>query len=218
MKFFIDTANTYEIKEVEKTGLLDGVTTNPSLMSREIERTGKSSDAILKEICAAVKGPVSGEVIASDTEGMIKEARQLAAIAPNICVKIPMTEEGIKAVKVLSSENIMTNVTLVFTPVQAVMAAKAGASFVSPFIGRLDDISSDGMRIIEDITLIFGNYGYETEVIVASVRHPMHVLESMRYGADVCTIPYKVIKQLIKHPLTDAGIKKFMEDYEKTAK
>lgn len=218
MKFFIDTANTDEIKEVEKTGLLDGVTTNPSLMSREIERTGKSSDAILKEICAAVKGPVSGEVIASDTEGMIKEARQLAAIAPNICVKIPMTEEGIKAVRVLSSENIMTNVTLVFTPVQAVMAAKAGASFVSPFIGRLDDISSDGMRIIEDITLIFGNYGYETEVIVASVRHPMHVLESMRYGADVCTIPYKVIKQLIKHPLTDAGIKKFMEDYEKTAK
>lgn len=218
MKFFIDTANTDEIKEVEKTGLLDGVTTNPSLMSREIERTGKSSDTILKEICAAVKGPVSGEVIASDTEGMIKEARQLAAIAPNICVKIPMTEEGIKAVRVLSSENIMTNVTLVFTPVQAVMAAKAGASFVSPFIGRLDDISSDGMRIIEDITLIFGNYGYETEVIVASVRHPMHVLESMRYGADVCTIPYKVIKQLIKHPLTDAGIKKFMEDYEKTAK
>ncbi len=218
MKFFIDTANTDEIKEVAKTGLLDGVTTNPSLMLKEIERTGRSSAEILKEICSIVKGPVSGEVNSLETDMMVKEARELAAIADNICVKIPMTEDGMKAVKILSSENIMTNVTLVFTPIQAVLAAKAGATFVSPFIGRLDDISADGMRIIDDITLIFNNYGFETEVIVASVRHPMHVLDAMKFGADISTIPYKVLKQLMKHPLTDAGIKKFMEDYEKSNK
>lgn len=218
MKFFIDTANTDEIKEIAKTGLLDGVTTNPSLMLKEIERTGRSSAEILKDICSIVKGPVSGEVNSLDTDGMIKEAGVLAEIADNICVKIPMTEDGMKAVKVLSSENIMTNVTLVFTPIQAVLAAKAGAAFVSPFIGRLDDISADGMSIIEDITLIFNNYGFETEVIVASVRHPMHVLDAMKFGADISTIPYKVLKQLMKHPLTDAGIRKFMEDYEKSNK
>ena len=218
MKFFIDTANIDEIREIASTGLLDGVTTNPSLMSKEVQRTGKNPDDIIKEICKAVKGPVSAEVISVKTEGMIDEARILSKLADNICVKIPMTNDGMKAVKVLSSENIKTNVTLVFTPVQAVMAAKAGASFVSPFIGRLDDIIIRGMDIIEDIMLIYSNYGFQSEIIVASIRHPLHVLESMRAGADIATIPYSILLKLMKHPLTDNGIERFLKDYEKIIK
>ncbi len=218
MKFFIDTANIDEIREIASTGLLDGVTTNPSLMSKEIQRTGKNPDDIIKEICEAVKGPVSAEVISIKTEGMIDEARILSKLADNICVKIPMTNDGMKAVKVLSGENIKTNVTLVFTPVQAVMAAKAGASFVSPFIGRLDDIIIRGMDIIEDIMLIYSNYGFQSEIIVASIRHPLHVLESMRAGADIATIPYSVLLKLMKHPLTDSGIERFLNDYKKIIK
>ncbi|MCK4523838.1 fructose-6-phosphate aldolase, partial [candidate division WOR-3 bacterium] len=197
---------------------LDGVTTNPSLMSKEVQRTGKNPDDIIKEICKAVKGPVSAEVISVKTEGMIDEARILSKLADNICVKIPMTNDGMKAVKVLSGENIKTNVTLVFTPVQAVMAAKAGASFVSPFIGRLDDIIIRGMDIIEDIMLIYSNYGFQSEIIVASIRHPLHVLESMRAGADIATIPYSILLKLMKHPLTDSGIERFLSDYEKIIK
>lgn len=218
MKFFIDTANIDEIREIASTGLLDGVTTNPSLMSKEVQRTGKNPDDIIKEICKAVKGPVSAEVISVKTEGMIDEARILSKLADNICVKIPMTNDGMKAVKVLSGENIKTNVTLVFTPVQAVMAAKAGASFVSPFIGRLDDIIIRGMDIIEDIMLIYSNYGFQSEIIVASIRHPLHVLESMRAGADIATIPYSILLKLMKHPLTDSGIERFLSDYEKIIK
>ncbi len=218
MKFFIDTANIDEIREVASTGLLDGVTTNPSLMSKEIQRTGNKPNDIIKEICKAVKGPVSAEVISVKTEGMIDEARILSNLADNICVKIPMTNDGMKAVKVLSSENIKTNVTLVFTPIQAVMAAKAGATFVSPFIGRLDDIIIRGMDIIEDIMLIYSNYGFQSEIIVASIRHSLHVLESMRAGADIATIPYSVLLKLMKHPLTDSGIERFLSDYEKIIK
>ncbi len=214
MKFFIDTANTDEIKELSSAGLLDGVTTNPSLIAREFKRTGRKPDIIIKEIVEMVKGPVSAEVVGVDAESMIEEARTLSGIAENICVKIPMTIEGMKAVKVLSAENIMTNVTLVFTPVQAVIAAKAGATFVSPFIGRLDDIVSRGMDIIEDISFIFDNYGFNTEIIVASIRHPLHVLESMRAGADVATIPYNVLLKLLSHPLTENGIEKFLKDYD----
>lgn len=214
MKFFIDTANTDEIKELASAGLLDGVTTNPSLMAKENKRTGRNPDEVLKDILAMVKGPVSAEVISTDYEGMVKEARELSARASNVCIKIPMTIEGMKAVKTLSSENIMTNVTLVFTPVQAVIAAKAGATFVSPFIGRLDDIVSRGMDIIEDISYIFDNYSFSTEIIVASIRHPLHVLEAMRAGADIATIPYSVLMKLLKHPLTDAGIERFLKDYE----
>ena len=218
MKFFIDTANIDEIREIASTGLLDGVTTNPSLMSKEVQRTGNKPNDIIKKICKVVKGPVSAEVISVKTEGMIDEARILSKLADNICVKIPMTNDGMKAVKVLSSENIKTNVTLVFTPVQAVMAAKAGASFVSPFIGRLDDIIIRGMDIIEDIMLIYSNYGFQSEIIVASIRHPLHVLESMRAGADIATIPYSILLKLMKHPLTDNGIERFLKDYEKIIK
>ncbi|MFO8062817.1 MAG: fructose-6-phosphate aldolase [bacterium] len=216
MKFFIDTANTEEIKEAQDMKLLDGVTTNPTLMAKEIKRTSRKADDILKEICSITEGPVSAEAISENHEGMIEEAEQLSSIADNICVKIPMTEEGMKAVSTLSGKGIRTNVTLVFTPVQAVIAAKAGASFVSPFIGRLDDIVSEGMDIVEDITDIFFNYDFDTEIIVASIRHPMHVLEAMRTGADIATIPFGVIKKLMKHPLTDAGIRRFLDDYEKS--
>lgn len=214
MKFFIDTANTEEIKELASAGLLDGVTTNPSLMAKEFKRTGIAPEQVLNEILQTVKGPVSAEVISTDYEGMVKEARKLAAKASNVCIKIPMTIEGMKAVKTLSEEDIMTNVTLVFTPVQAVIAAKAGATFVSPFIGRLDDIVLRGMDIIEDISYIFDNYSFDTEIIVASIRHPLHVLEAMRAGADIATIPYGVLVKLLKHPLTEAGIERFLSDYE----
>ncbi|MDD3804156.1 MAG: fructose-6-phosphate aldolase [bacterium] len=215
MKFFIDTANIEEIRKANSIGLLDGVTTNPSLIAKEMERTKKKPNEILAEICSAVKGPVSGEVIALDYENMVKEALELHKIASNIAVKIPMTEDGLRAVRTLSEKDIMTNVTLIFTPVQATLAAKAGASFVSPFIGRLDDISQEGIAIVEDIHTIFENYGFATEVIVASVRNPVHVLQSLLIGADIATIPYSVIMQLIKHPLTESGIKRFLDDYRK---
>ncbi len=211
MKFFIDTANIDEIKEAASIGLLDGVTTNPTLLSR-VE--GKPED-IFKAICDVVDGPVSAEVISLDWEGMIREGKELAKLHKNIVVKIPMTKDGLKAVKALASEGIKTNVTLVFTAIQALLAARAGASFISPFVGRLDDISTPGMQIISDIAQIFENYGIETEIIVASIRNPIHVMDAALMGADISTIPFKVIEQLLKHPLTDRGIENFLADWEK---
>jgi transaldolase len=214
MKFFIDTADVKEIREANALGVLDGVTTNPSLVAK----SGRNFMEVLKEITEIVDGPISAEVVALDHEGMIREAEELAAVHPNIVVKIPMTPEGLKAVKALSEKGIRTNVTLIFSPLQALLAAKAGASYVSPFVGRLDDISQDGMGIIEDIRTIFDNYGYQAEIIVASIRNPIHVLNSALLGADVATIPYAVIAQLSKHPLTDIGIDKFLKDWEKVPK
>lgn len=214
MKFFIDTADVTEIREAHELGLVDGVTTNPSL----IAKSGRKFKEVIKEITAIVDGPISAEVIALDAVGMVKEARELAKIHKNIVIKIPMTAEGLKAVKQLTAKGIKTNVTLIFSPLQALLAAKAGATYVSPFVGRLDDISQDGMGIIEEIRTIFDNYGYTTEIIVASVRNPIHVLNSALIGADIATIPYSVMVQLAKHPLTDAGIKKFLEDWEKVPK
>lgn len=214
MKFFIDTANIQEIKKANEWGLVDGVTTNPSLVSKE----GRDFKDLIKEICSIVDGPVSAEAISLDADGMIKEARELAKIHKNIVVKIPMTLEGLKAVKVVSKEGIKTNVTLVFSPTQALMAAKAGATYASPFVGRLDDISQNGMELIDQIMTIYENYDFKTEVIVASIRHPMHVVDAALTGAHVATIPFKVIEQLSKHPLTDIGIDKFMKDWEKVPK
>ena len=214
MKFFIDTANIEEIKKAYALGMVDGVTTNPSLIARE----NRPFEELLQEICELVDGPVNGEVVSLDAEGMVAEGRKLAAFHPNIVVKIPMTTEGLKAVKILSSENIRINVTLIFSSTQALMAAKAGASYVSPFVGRLDDISQVGMDLVSDIMNIYGNYGYETEVIVASIRNPIHVVEAALMGADIATIPFKVIDQLAKHPLTDIGMEKFLADWEKRAK
>jgi transaldolase len=214
MKFFIDTANIEEIKKAHALGMVDGVTTNPSLIAKE----NRPFEELLQEICELVDGPVNGEVVSVEAEGMVEEGRKLAAFHANIVVKIPMTTEGLKAVKILSSENIKTNVTLIFSSMQALMAAKAGASYVSPFVGRLDDISQVGMDLVSDIMNIYGNYGYETEVIVASVRNPIHVVEAALIGADIATIPYKVIAQLAKHPLTDIGMEKFLADWEKRAK
>ncbi len=214
MKFFIDTANIEEIKKGVALGMVDGVTTNPSLIAKE----DKPFEELLQEICGLVDGPVNGEAVSLDAEGMVEEGRSLAALHANIVVKIPMTTEGLKAVKILSSENIRTNVTLIFSSMQALMAAKAGASYVSPFVGRLDDISQVGMDLVSDIMNIYGNYGYETEVIVASVRNPIHVVESALIGADIATIPFKVIDQLAKHPLTDIGMEKFLADWEKRSK
>ncbi len=214
MKFFIDTANIEQIKEAASLGVLDGVTTNPTLISKE---EGEPRE-IYRTICEIVDGPVSAEVVALDTEGMLKEARELAAIHSNIVVKIPMTKEGLKAVKVLNSEGIRTNVTLIFSPIQALLAARAGATFVSPFVGRLDDIATPGMALVEQIKQIFDNYMIETEIIVASIRHPMHVVEAALYGADIATIPYAVIEKMIKHPLTDIGIERFLADWEKVQK
>ena len=211
MKFFIDTANIEEIKKANELGMVDGVTTNPSLVAKE----GREFKGLLKEICALVDGPVSAEVVSVDTEGMVREARELAGMADNIVVKIPLIEEGLKAVKILAQEGIKTNVTLCFSPVQALMAAKAGAAYVSPFVGRLDDISHRGMELAEQIITIYENYGFETEVIVASVRNPIHVLDAALMGADIATIPFKVIRQLIKHPLTDIGLEKFLADWKK---
>ena len=211
MKFFIDTANIEEIKTASEWGLLDGVTTNPTLVSKEKR---KFRD-ILKEICSIVDGPVSAEAVSLDAKGMIAEARELSKIHGNIVVKIPMTLEGMKAVKTVSGEGIKTNVTLVFSPVQALMAAKAGASYVSPFVGRLDDVSERGMDLVGDILDIYRNYAFKTEVIVASVRNPVHVLESAVMGAHIATIPFKVLEQLSKHPLTDRGIETFLKDWEK---
>jgi len=212
MKFFIDTANLEEIRKANDLGLLDGVTTNPTLISREGRSDFKD---LLREICSIVDGPVNAEVVSLDADGMIKEARDLAKLADNIVVKIPLIEEGLKAVKALASEDIRSNVTLCFSPVQALMAAKAGAAYISPFVGRLDDISHRGMDLVEQIVTIYENYGYDTEIIVASIRNPTHVLDAALMGADIATIPYKVIQQLIKHPLTDIGLSKFLEDWKK---
>lgn len=214
MKFFIDTANIDEIKEAEAMGILDGVTTNPSLAAKE----NRPYREILAEICQVVDGPVSAEVIATNTEGMIAEAEELVKIADNIVIKIPTILSGLSAIKTLTDRGIRTNATLVFSPMQALLVAKAGATYVSPFVGRLDDYSQDGMALIADIVSIYANYVFSTEVLVASVRSPMHVLESARLGADVCTIPLKVIKQLIRHPQTDSGLAKFLEDYKKVPK
>ena len=214
MKFFIDTANIEEIKKAVALGMVDGVTTNPSLIAKE----DRPFEDLLLEICDLVDGPVNGEVVSLDAEGMVEEGRKLAAYHTNIVVKIPMTTEWLQAVKVLSSEDIKTNVTLIFSSTQALMAAKAGASYVSPFVGRLDDISQVGMDLVSDIMNIYGNYGYETEVIVASIRNPVHVVEAALIGADISTIPFKVIDQLAKHPLTDIGMEKFLADWEKRAK
>lgn len=213
MKFFIDTANVDEIREAWDMGIISGVTTNPSLIAKE----GRDYMETLKEITGIVDGPISGEVKASTVtaEGMISEGREIAKLHPNMVVKIPMTEEGLKAVKVLSSEGIHTNVTLIFSATQALLAARAGASYVSPFLGRLDDISTDGLTLIRDIMEIFEMYpDIQTEVICASVRHPMHVLECAKTGAHISTVPYKVLLQMTKHPLTDSGIAKFKKDYE----
>jgi transaldolase len=211
MKFFIDTANIDEIKEGLKLGMVDGVTTNPSLVAKE----KKSFNEVIREILKIVEGPVSLEVMSLDAEGMVKEGKKLAKLGEHVVIKVPMTTEGLKATKRFSAEGIAVNQTLIFSPLQALMAAKAGAAYVSPFVGRLDDISHDGMGLVEQIITIYDNYGYDTEVIVASVRHPGHVLEAAMMGADIATIPYKVMLQLTQHPLTDIGIQKFLDDWKK---
>lgn len=212
MKFFIDTANVEDIKKANDMGVICGVTTNPSLIAKE----GRDFNEVIKEITSIVDGPISGEVKATtvDAEGIIREGREIAAIHPNMVVKIPMTAEGLKAVKVLSSEGIKTNVTLIFTANQALLAAEAGASYVSPFLGRLDDINQPGIELVRTIAEIFSIYGYETEIIAASVRNPIHVTDCALAGADIATVPYKVIEQMTKHPLTDQGIEKFQADYK----
>jgi transaldolase len=215
VKFFIDTANLDEIKDAYDLGVLDGVTTNPSLIAKEgIAGRDAFKNHFLK-ICEIVQGPVSAEGVCCDLEGMLREARELSAIDPNVVVKIPMTTVGLRAVKTLSGEGVQTNVTLIFSPLQALLAAKAGATYISPFVGRLDDISQEGMSLVREILDIFSNYLFETEVIVASVRNPLHVLTAARLGADIATIPYKVIEQLARHPLTDLGIEKFLQDWKK---
>ena len=214
MKIFIDTANLEHIREVNSWGILDGVTTNPSLIARE----GCDFKDRVNQICAVVDGPISAEAVSMDSEGMVKEARELSKIHKNVIVKIPMTAEGLKAVKVLSAEGIRTNVTLVFSPNQALLAAKAGATYVSPFIGRLDDISHTGMDLRRDIVDIFDTYGFETQVIAASIRHPVHVTEAALAGAHVATVPYDVLKKMLRHNLTDEGIQKFLKDWEKVPK
>jgi transaldolase len=211
MRFFIDTADVREVKEAASMGLVDGVTTNPSLVAK----TGRKFREVLLEICDVVKGPVSAEVVTLTHDEMMKEARELAALRKNIVVKIPLIPEGLKAVKTCTDEGIKTNVTLCFSATQALLAAKAGATYISPFVGRFDDVSQDGMEIVAQIVKIYRNYGYETQVLAASIRHPMHVVEAAMLGADVCTIPHKVIHQLLKHPLTDAGLEKFLEDAKK---
>lgn len=214
MKIFIDTANVQEIKEAISLGIIDGVTTNPTLMAKE----NRPAKELLKEICSLVPGPVSAEAISLDTEGMVKEARELSKIAKNIVVKIPLTREGLKAVKILSPEGIKTNVTLCFSPSQALLVAKVGADYVSPFIGRLDDISEVGMDLIHKIKQIYTNYNFKTQIIVASIRNPLHVVDAAILGADIATVPFAVIEQLIKHPLTDIGIQRFLDDYKKIPK
>ncbi len=214
MKFFIDTANIDEIKEAHSMGMVDGVTTNPSLIAKE----GRDFEEIIKEICEIVNGPISAEVISIDTEGMVKEARELAKIHDNIVVKIPLLVDGLKATRTLAEEGIKTNVTLVFSPLQALMAAKAGATYVSPFIGRLDDISQEGLLLVEQIVEIYSNYAFDTEIIVASIRNPLHVLESALMGADIATIPFSVLSKLAAHPLTDKGLKAFLDDWNKAKK
>jgi transaldolase len=211
MKFFIDTANIKEIKEAAALGILDGVTTNPSLVAKE----GKDFRKLLDEILAIVDGPVSAEVISTEYDGILKEAHELAKIHKNIVIKVPLIKEGLKAVRTLSSENIKTNVTLCFSPSQALLAAKAGATYISPFVGRLDDISHDGMELISQIVQIYKNYDYKTQVLVASIRHPLHLVDAALMGADVCTMPFSVIDRLFNHPLTDVGLEKFLNDWKK---
>ena len=214
MKIFIDSADIGEIREAAALGVIDGVTTNPSLVAK----TGRSLGAVIRDICEVVDGPISAEAVSMEAEGMIKEARGLSKWHKNIVVKIPMTAEGLKAVKVLSKEGIKTNVTLVFSPNQALLAAKAGATYVSPFVGRLDDISHNGMELVRDIVTIFKNYGFKTQVIAASIRHPLHVTEAALAGAHVATVPYDILKKMLKHNLTDEGIQKFLKDWEKVPK
>ncbi|MCD6486910.1 MAG: fructose-6-phosphate aldolase [Syntrophobacterales bacterium] len=214
MKFFIDTGNIDEIKEGLELGMVDGVTTNPSLVAKE----NKDFDTVVREILEIVKGPVSLEVISEDANGMVAEGEKLAKLAENVVVKVPMTTEGLKATRMLSDMGISVNQTLIFSPVQALLAAKAGADYVSPFIGRLDDISHNGMDLVEQILTIFDNYGFDCEIIVASVRHPLHVLDAALLGADIATIPFKVIKQLAGHPLTDVGVERFLVDWRKVPK
>lgn len=214
MKFFIDTADVQEIREANSLGILDGVTTNPSL----IAKTGRPFRETIEEICSIVKGPVSAEVVSLDTDGMIKEARELAKIANNIVVKIPLIKNGLKAVKKLSEEGIKTNVTLCFSSNQALLAAKAGGTYVSPFVGRLDDRGHVGMELIQEIRTIYDNYGFKTEIIVASIRNPLHVRDAALMGADVATIPFNVFDSLVQHPLTDDGVKRFLTDWEKVPK
>jgi len=215
MKFFIDTANPEEIRKGVEMGMVDGVTTNPSLVSKE----NRDFNSLIQEICGIIKDlPISLEVVSLKAEGMIEEARRLAKLGDNVVVKIPMTVEGLKALKVLGAEGIKTNTTLVFSPTQALLAAKAGSTYVSPFIGRLDDISQTGMDLIEQIVTIFENYDFDSQVIVASIRNPIHVLEAALIGAHVATIPYKVIEQLVQHPLTDIGIERFLADWKKVPK
>lgn len=211
MQIFIDTADVKEIREAAALGVLDGVTTNPSLVAA----VGRPMREVLVEICELCPGPVSGEVLATDFDGMLREAHELASIAPNIVVKIPLIRDGLRVVKLLTDEGIRTNVTLCFSPLQAVLAAKAGATYISPFVGRLDDVGHEGMEIVGQILEIYGNYGFETKVLVASVRSPTHVLQALRMGADVATLPLKVIDQLIKHPLTDVGLARFIADAAK---
>ncbi len=214
MKFFIDTANVDEIKEALSMGMVDGVTTNPSLIAKE----GRVFEDVIKEISEIVDGPISAEVISLEAAGMVKEARELANIHKNIVIKVPMTVDGLKATRQLTEENIKTNVTLVFSPLQALMAAKAGATYVSPFVGRLDDLSQDGMQLVEQIVEIFSNYAYDTEIIVASIRNPLHVLDAALAGADISTIPFNVLSKLAAHPLTDKGISAFLADWDKAQK
>lgn len=211
MKFFIDTANIDEIKEAHSMGMVDGVTTNPSLIAKE----GREFEEIIKEICDIVDGPISAEVISIDTEGMLKEARHLAKIHKNIVVKIPMTVDGLKTTRTLTEEGIKTNVTLAFSPLQALMAAKAGATYISPFVGRLDDLAQEGLVLVEQIVEIYSNYAFDTEIIVASVRNPLHVLDAALIGADIATIPFNVLGKLAAHPLTDKGLKAFLDDWNK---
>lgn len=210
MRIFIDSANIEEIKEINEMGFLDGVTTNPSLVAKE----KKDYPTVVRQICSIVNGPISAEVLAQDAAGMINEAHDLAAIHPNVVIKIPMTEAGLKAISTLAGENIRTNATLIFSAAQALLAARAGASFVSPFLGRVDDNGNNGLILLEEIISIFDRFEFTTEVIAASIRHPMHVVESARIGSHIATVPYTIIKQMIRHPLTDAGIEKFMNDWK----
>ena len=211
MKLFIDTADVEEIREAASLGILDGVTTNPSLVAK----TGRDFQQVLREIVSIVNGPISAEVTATDREGMLSQGRELAAIHPNVVIKVPLTKEGLQACKALRSEGTHVNVTLCFSPSQALLAAKADATYISPFVGRLDDISTEGMEVIRQTRVIYDNYGFETEILAASLRHPMHVVEAALAGADVATMPYKVVMQLIKHPLTDIGLEKFLADWKK---
>ena len=218
MKFFIDTANLDEIREAMDWGVLDGVTTNPTLLGKEVEKTHRKPNDILKEICELVPGSVSAEGISLDANGIVKEGEELAKIHSNICIKVPMTPEGVKAIRILRSKGINVNTTLVFSCNQALIAAKAGTNYISPFIGRLDDVGQDGMELVSEIIIMLENYDFDTEVLVASVRHPLHVVEATQLGADICTIPFKVLKLMFKHPLTDKGIKRFLEDWERAKK